>query len=115
MKNEIEKIAKVIFDYVGSKGQKKVYVLGNGTAKEMRDYTHNQGIAETLYNAGYRKEKTCKNITKQHPVDEFICSECGLILEEYHEKRIDSDDGEETFHEFEIKYCPNCGAKVVEE
>lgn len=56
MQNEIEEIAKTIFDYVGSKGQKHVYVLGNDTAKEMREYSHNQGIAEVLYNAGYRKQ-----------------------------------------------------------
>lgn len=114
MKNEIEKIAKVIFDYVDSKGQKRVYILGNCTAKEMREYSHNQGIAEALYDAGYRKEKTCKNITKQHPVDEFICSECGLILQDYCKKRLE-EDGDEYFFEFEIKYCPNCGAKVVDE
>lgn len=52
MQNEIEEIAKTIFDYVGSKGEKHVYVLGNDTAKEMREYSHNQGIAEALYNAG---------------------------------------------------------------
>lgn len=114
MQNEIEEMGKNIFDYVDSKEQKKVYVLGNGTAKEMREYSHNQGIAEALYDAGYRKEKTCKNITKQHPVDEFICSECGLILQDYCKKRLD-EDGDEYFFEFEIKYCPNCGAKVVEE
>lgn len=114
MQNEIEEIAKTIFDYVGSKGQKHVYVLGNDTAKEMREYSHNQGIAEVLYNAGYRKEKNCKNITECHPVDEFICSECGLALQGYCKKVID-EDGDEYFFEFEIKYCPNCGAKVVEE
>lgn len=59
--------------------------------------------------------KTCKNITENHPVDEFICSECGFMVEEFFEKRVDEDDGEVTFYEFEIKYCPNCGAKVVEE
>lgn len=71
--------------------------------------------AKSFYNAGYRKEKTCKNITKQPPVDEFICSECGLILQDYCEKRIDGEDGDECFFEVEFKYCPNCGAKVVEE
>lgn len=54
MQNKIEEIAKIIFDYVDSKGLIKVYILGNRTAKEMRTYTHNQGIAETLYYAGYR-------------------------------------------------------------
>lgn len=114
MRNEIEEMAKSLFDYVDDKKQKKVYILGNGTAKEMREYSHNQGIAEALYNAGYRKEKTCKNTTKNHPVDEFVCSECGLVLQDYCRKILD-EDGEEYLFEFEIKYCPKCGAKVVEE
>lgn len=55
---QIEEIAKIVFDYVDSKGQKRVYILGNDTAKEMREYSHNQGIAEEIYNAAYRKTFT---------------------------------------------------------
>lgn len=59
-------------------------------------YTPFYQEALCLYDLGYRKQKEivkefengtlserkiCKNVTKQHPVDEFICSECGLILE----------------------------------
>lgn len=64
---------------------------------------------------GQLKElRICKNETKSNPVDEFICSECGLIMQDYCKKRLD-EDGDEYFFEFEIKYCPCCGAKVVEE
>lgn len=59
--------------------------------------------------------KTCKNLTKENPVDEFICSECGFMTEDFSEKRVDEGYRDMTYHEFEIKYCPNCGAKVVEE
>lgn len=59
--------------------------------------------------------KTCKNISEQNPVDEFICSECGFMLEDFSEKRVDEDDGDVTYHEFEMKYCPNCGARVVKD
>lgn len=70
---------------------------------------------EDKIESGTLKETTiCKNITKCHPVDEFICSECGLILQDYCKKRLD-EDGDENLYEFEIKYCPTCGAKVVEE
>lgn len=85
--------------------------------KEYKRYTKKDWQKDkpnALYNAGYRKEKTCKNVTENHPVDEFICSKCGLILQDYCKKRLD-DDGDEYFFEFEIKYCPNCGAKVVDE
>lgn len=72
-------------------------------------------VASELISAGIGKMKTCKNESDNNPVDEFICSECGFITEDFSEKRIDEDDGDVTYHEFEFRYCPNCGAKVVEE
>lgn len=72
-------------------------------------------VASELISAGIGKMKTCKNESNNNPVDEFICSECGFMTEDFSEKRVDMDDGEVTYHEFEFRYCPNCGAKVVEE
>ena len=72
-------------------------------------------VASELISAGIGKMKTCKNESDNNPVDEFICSECGFMTEDFSEKRVDMDDGEVTYHEFEFRYCPNCGAKVVEE
>lgn len=71
-------------------------------------------VASELISAGIGKMKTCKNESDNNPVDEFICSECGFMTEDFSEKRIDEDDGDVTYHEFEFRYCPNCGAKVVE-
>lgn len=71
-------------------------------------------VASELISAGIGKMKTCKNESNNNPVDEFICSECGFMTEDFSEKRVDMDDGEVTYHEFEFRYCPNCGAKVVE-
>lgn len=62
-----------------------------------------------------KEEKTCKNISEMHPVDGFACSECGISLVDYVEERVDEEEYDTTYHEYEIKYCPNCGAKVVEE
>ena len=54
-----------------------------------------------------------KNITQKHPVDEFICSECGFITRECCRYKIDEDaDGDESMLEFEFRYCPCCGAKM---
>ena len=72
-------------------------------------------VASELISAGIGKMKTCKNESDNNPVDEFICSKCGFMTEDFSEKRIDEDDGDVTYHEFEFRYCPNCGAKVVEE
>ena len=60
------------------------------------------------------EEKTCKNIAEMHPVDGFTCSECGITIVDYVEERFDEEEYDTTYHEYEIKYCPNCGAKVVE-
>ena len=56
----------------------------------------------------------CKNLTENNPVDEFVCSECGFAMRGFERMRID-DDMEPTYYEFEVKYCPNCGAKVEKE
>ncbi len=50
-----------------------------------------------------------ENITENNPVDEFVCSECGIILEDWSMVEIDEDDGERTNHEYAFRYCPNCG------
>lgn len=62
-----------------------------------------------------KEEKTCKNVGEMHPVDGFTCSECGISLEDYSEKEVDEENGDITYREYMLRYCPNCGAKVVEE
>lgn len=52
---------------------------------------------------------TCHNIAEENPVDEFVCSKCGIHLYDWIRVR------DEDYYEYEFKYCPNCGAKVVEE
>lgn len=69
----------------------------------------------TAENARLKEEKTCKNISENNPVDEFKCSKCGFMAEDFHRLVIDEDDGEHINYEYEIKYCPNCGAKVEDE
>lgn len=72
-------------------------------------------VAEALVERGYGKIPSCENITTNNPVDEFICSNCGFQMEDFCELRVDEDDGDKTYHEFEIRYFPNCGAKVKAE
>ena len=72
--------------------------------------------AELVFKAGYVKQKECKNISDCHPVDEFICSNCNLIIRDCGRYEIDEDaNGDESYLEFAFKYCPRCGAKVIEE
>ena len=44
--------------------------------------------------------------------DQFVCSECGIELQDWHSVERDIDDGDITYHEYTFKYCPNCGAKM---
>ena len=54
-----------------------------------------------------------ENISKNHPVDEFICSECRLIVRDCCRYEIDEDaDGDESCYEFAFRFCPRCGVKI---
>lgn len=71
-------------------------------------------------------ERTCKNLYKQRdkkgriPVDDgvcFVCSECDAYVrdaEGYHSGLYPSYNSDEFHYDIEFSYCPNCGAKVVE-
>lgn len=41
--------------------------------------------------------------------DDFLCSKCGIHLTDWF--RIDAK--EDDCYEYEFKFCPNCGAKIV--
>lgn len=47
-------------------------------------------------------------------IDEFECSNCGIVLSEYQQIEIDEDDGERFFYDYRPKYCPNCGRKIID-
>lgn len=53
-----------------------------------------------------------KNISEKHPVDEFICSACGVILQDWVRAEIDEHDNDESCCEYELRFCPRCGAKM---
>lgn len=61
-------------------------------------------FTQSLNNAGWFKERTCKNMFRFG--GGFECSCCGYLLDDD-----DSDSG--VYFEF-FNYCPRCGAKVVE-
>ena len=67
---------------------------------------------EAIPTADVVERKHGSNITKNHPVDEFVCSECGFITRECHRIEIDEEYGDETCFEFEYRFCPRCGADM---
>nr|DAT40705.1 MAG TPA: MqsA [Caudoviricetes sp.] len=55
----------------------------------------------------------CENVAEKYAdCDEFVCSKCGIYLEEWVEVSIDEDYDDEIHSEYVFKYCPNCGAKI---
>lgn len=47
--------------------------------------------------------------------DQFVCSNCGIELQDWHRVERDEDDGEVSYHEYTFKFCPNCGAEMESE
>lgn len=56
--------------------------------------------------------RTCENVgTDYAECDQFVCSECGIELQDWHSVER-CDDGEIIFHEYVFRYCPHCGKKI---
>ena len=73
-----------------------------------------QAIDKQAEELGWLYEKTCINESEYDSIDEFECSNCGIVLSEYQQVEIDEDDGERFFYDYRPKYCPNCGRKIVD-
>jgi DNA-directed RNA polymerase subunit RPC12/RpoP len=71
---------------------------------------------EEAYAAAMKQERPkAKNIgTDYAEQDQFICSECGIHLQDW--VRIDEDDYEDgVVHEYVFRFCPNCGRRIDDE
>ena len=57
--------------------------------------------------------KKCHNISSDYAeCDQFVCSNCGIELQDWRRVERDEEDGDITYHEYIFNYCPNCGAKL---
>ena len=79
------------------------------------DEDYADDITDRLPASDVQEVKHGKNLTKAHPVDEFICSECGYMTEDCTEKKYSQDGDYCYLCEYEYKFCPNCGAKMDKE
>ena len=73
-----------------------------------------QELVDKAEELGWIDEKTCTNLSEFDSIDEFECSNCGIVLSEYQQIEINEDDGERFFYDYRPKYCPNCGRKIVD-
>lgn len=75
-----------------------------------------KAIEQQMKELGWLDEKTCENLSDYNLCDRFECSNCGIVLGEYQEIKVDEDDdtGDECTYEYTPKYCPNCGRKIID-
>ena len=66
--------------------------------------------AEAIAAWNTRAERTCRNISRKLGNDEFTCEECCARV---YGCRGEWFDANWEYHPF--NYCPNCGAKVVQD
>lgn len=60
-----------------------------------------------------RREGICYNHNEDYDdCDQFVCSECGIELQDWHRVERDEDDGEISYHEYCFEFCPHCGRKI---
>ena len=95
-----------------SKG-KMVYEIGEAPCRACRindilDEVENCPAANVV------ERKIGKNVaTEYDDCDQFVCSECGIELQDW--RRVERDeDGLEVYHEYRLRFCPSCGAKIKE-
>ena len=98
--NQRRKVAKKMREYDVAEFKESAIVpflecLGHG-------YKNWRGILDEL--ADLIDRPTCKNLAT-HLVDELVCSACGERVDIAY---LDKDD------DYRVRYCPSCGAKVVE-
>lgn len=79
------------------KAQEMYQALADAVTKEAAD------VSETKHG---------HNATAMHPVDEFVCSECGFACEGFTEIVTDEDGDYQYQRECEFDYCPKCGAEI---
>ena len=61
---------------------------------------------------GEIQEET-RNLNEDYSkVDQFVCQKCKIELQDWHRVERDEDDEDVTFHEYEFKFCPNCGKHI---
>lgn len=80
---EIKEIEQFIYDYVDSKQTERVYLCSSRVNELAKPFVHNKGVANALYNAGYRKVPDNAVILTPEERDEEIkaCNEKQAELE----------------------------------
>lgn len=108
----LQKIGYETFEIMFDLSEKEINIDTDMEVKIEEDIL--QAIDKQAEELGWLDEKTCTNESECDSIDEFECSNCGIVLSEYQQIEIDEDDGERYYYDYRPKYCPNCGRKIVD-
>lgn len=93
--------------------------------KRIKPYDTEDKMDRALYNFAYNIAISCPSVRPTEPTghncnedyadcDQFVCSECGIELQDWHRVERDLDDGDISYHEYTFRFCPNCRARIAE-
>lgn len=109
---KLNDVLKVIYDYKEKNCQdNNKYPINYGTLLDFNRQFRNLPREYTI-----DAVEKCHNENNDYAgCDQFVCSECGIELQDWVRVERDENDGDVTYHEYEFRFCPNCGRKVIEE
>lgn len=112
MKSEFQRFAREIL-----KAQEKaIYGLKPASDEIVKEETNRLWSDFVVKNGLNVLGSTCKNENNDYAAcDQFVCSNCGIELQDWHRVERDEDDGDITYSEYKFDFCPCCGCKVVKE
>lgn len=87
----------------------------NGVRCRACEYADAMDFIDAMPAADVQPVTQTENMSTIAFCDRFICKKCDIHLENWVKVVIDPDDGDELHYEYEFKFCPECGAKIVEE
>ena len=91
----------------------KMFVQPNGFSSNV-SMDELEAIYKQCQELDWVDEKICTNFTDPTS-DYFICSNCGIYLEDFSQTVIGGDDKRNVNQDgYELRYCPNCGCKIVD-
>ena len=100
---------EIIFDLKN----KNIHTHGGYTDKSL-SMDELEAIKKQCEELDWIDEKICTNLTDSTS-DYFICSNCGIYLEDFSQIVMGGDDKRNVNQDgYELRYCPNCGCKIVD-
>lgn len=93
--------------------KEKLYMEWQKFLEDNIDYAGISEAYKMAFKALKQEPKTGHNCNEDYAdCDQFVCSECGIELQDWHRVERDEDDGDISYHDYVFRFCPNCGAKI---